>query len=44
MSTLRNHCTREQLMAHSMLDAARAGCDISDEEIAWALTTLGEPL
>jgi len=42
--TLRNHCTPEQLRAHAILDRVRAGLLVSNMQIRWALTTLGEPL
>ena len=42
MTTLRNHCTHEQLLAHSILDDVRAGLDYPLRLIRWALRVLGE--
>jgi hypothetical protein len=42
--TLRNHCNPEQLRAHAILDRVRAGCNVPDSLISWALTTLGETI
>lgn len=42
MTTLRNHCTHEQLLAHSILDGVRAGLDHPLRLIRWALRVLGE--
>lgn len=42
--TLRNHCTPDERQAHAILDAVRAGEAIDDDEIVWALATLGEPV
>lgn len=39
---MRDHYTPEQRRAASILDAVRAGADIENDEIVWALITLGE--
>ena len=44
MTTLRNHCTHEQLLAHSILDRVRAGENLPAESVNWALVTLGETI
>lgn len=44
MSTLRDHCTRKQLLAHQILDRVRAGERIDTTSVNWALSTLGEVL
>ena len=41
--TLREHYTLAQRQAAAMLDAVRNGANLSDEDILWALVTLGEP-
>jgi hypothetical protein len=40
--TLREHCTPEQLAAHSFLDAVAAGLWVHHETISRALLILGE--
>lgn len=42
MTTLRDHCRGAKREAHAILDAVRAGADIPDDEIVWALVVLGE--
>ena len=44
MTTLRNHCTPERLLAHSILDRVRAGENLPAESVNWALVTLGETI
>lgn len=41
--TLREHCTPEQLAAHSFLDDVAAGLYVHHQTIAHALRVLGEP-
>ena len=42
--TLREHCTPEQLAAHSFLDDVRAGVDVHHQTVAHSLRVLGEPV
>lgn len=42
--TLRENITEEKRRAHAILDRVRAGCNVPDSLISWALTTLGETL
>lgn len=42
--TLRDYCTPDQHRAHSILDAVKGGLDIDQDQIVWALATLGEPV
>lgn len=44
MSTLRDNCGAEKLLAHSILDRVRAGDDVPAANVVWALTKLGETL
>ena len=44
MSTLRDHCTQKQALAHSILDRVRAGEDIPMATVNWALAALGETI
>lgn len=44
MLTLRDHCTHERLLAHSILDRVRAGENLPVESVNWALVTLGETI
>lgn len=44
MSTLRDRCTQQELMAHSILDRVRAGENVERVSVNWALSVLGEPL
>ena len=43
MSTLRDRCTQQELMAHSILDRVRAGENVERVSVNWALSILGEP-
>lgn len=44
MSTLRDHCSTKQMLAHSILDRLKAGENIDQSSVLWALATLGEPV
>ena len=39
---MRDHYTLAQRQAAAMLDAVRNGANLSDDDILWALVTLGE--
>ncbi len=39
---MRDHCNREGLRAHAILDLARAGGDVPLSAICWALFVLGD--
>lgn len=40
--TLRTHISRRQKLAHEILDAVKAGLDISALRVRWALVVLGD--
>lgn len=40
--TLRDNCNQEELEAHRILDMAKAGFDVPDSAVVWALLTLGD--
>lgn len=40
--TLRDHITPVQREAHAILDLVRAGVDVDDDSIAFALAVLGD--
>jgi hypothetical protein len=42
--TLREHCTRQQLAAHAILDDVKAGIYVHHQTIVHALRVLGEPV
>lgn len=42
MSLLREHADPQKRCAHQLLDRARAGFEVSADEIRWALLTLGD--
>ncbi|WP_395005820.1 hypothetical protein [Undibacterium sp.] len=42
--TLRDNITPEKRRAHAILDRVRAGCNVPENLIAWALAALGETL
>lgn len=39
---LRDHCNHEELEAHRILDMAKAGMNVPDSTVSWALFTLGD--
>lgn len=41
---LRNHCNKEELEAHRILDLVRVGDDVSETSVRWALRVLGDGL
>ena len=43
MRTLRDHCTREQRVAHMFLDFVRRGWFVDEQTVRDALFILGEP-
>lgn len=40
--TLRENITEEKRRAHAILDRVKAGCNVPDGLVNWALTALGE--
>jgi len=39
---MRDHCNYEELEAHRILDMAKAGFDVPESVISWALFCLGD--
>lgn len=39
---LRDHCNYEELEAHRILDMVKAGFDVPNSTICWALFVLGD--